>query len=269
MPDSSGVSWQQALLLGAVQGLTEFIPVSSSAHLNITHALMGQGRNLPFDVFSGVGTTAALGWTYRHEWKALLCDPKQRPLLGMVLLACVPAVLVAALSPIRKWEDTSKLFTSPFYNGLWMLLGGALLLAADSAGAKTRGVADIQTSDALLIGASQALALVPGFSRSGTTMAAGLMLGLKREDAARFSFLLSLPISLGAVAFEGRGVAKDRAQLGAGAGEVGVCIAAATVSGLGAIWFLLNYLRTRGMAPFGVWRAVVGLGAMLCFSKKR
>lgn len=255
-------------MLGLVQGLTEFIPVSSSAHLNITHYLLGQNsRQLPFDVVLSVGTIIALAWYFLKDWKALLSDNRQRWLLYLVLLSCVPAVLVAALSPIRHLEDTSKFFFSPFYNGLWMILGGALLFVADRVGAKKRAIANLKNGDALLIGASQTLALIPGFSRSGSTISAGLLLGLTREDAARFSFLMSLPISLGAVVFELRHFKPS--ALGAGTLEVVLGVVASAVSGFWAISFLLNYLRTRGLTPFFLWRVAVGLFAMIWFWKMR
>ncbi len=260
------VNWWQAIVLGLVQGLTEFIPVSSSAHLNITHYLLGQNsRQLPFDVVLSVGTILALAWYFRHDWKALLTDKSQRWLLTLVILSCIPAVLVAGLSPIRKWEDTSKFLFSPFYNGLWMIVGGALLLIADRVGAKKRAMSNIKNGDALIIGASQALALIPGFSRSGSTIMAGLFLGLKREDAARFSFLMSLPISIGAVVFELRHF--KPALLGAGPLEVVLGVVSSGVSGFFAISFLLSYLRTRDVTPFFVWRVAVGLFAMIVFWK--
>lgn len=259
------VNWWQAILLGLVQGLTEFIPVSSSAHLNITHALLGQGRNLPFDVFSSVGTIIALVWYYRHDWKSLLTDERQRPLLKLILLACVPAVLVAF--PLRGLEDSSKFFTSPFYNGLWMIIGGVLLFVADRVGAKKREVRNLKNGDAIIIGASQALALVPGFSRSGSTIATGLLLGFTRSDAARFSFLMSLPISVGAVAFEFRKAIKDPGGFGGHPPEILLCIVASAVSGFWAISFLLSYLKTRDLTPFVIWRVVVGLFAMIWFWK--
>ncbi|RYX83198.1 undecaprenyl-diphosphate phosphatase [bacterium] len=263
------VTWWQAIILGLVQGLTEFIPVSSSAHLNITHYLLGQNsRQLPFDVFLSVGTIVALAWYFFRDWKGLLTDPRQKWLLYMVLLACVPAVLVAAFSPIRHWEDTSKYLYSPFYNGLWLIIGGALLFVADRVGSKKRPMSNIKNGDALIIGASQALALIPGFSRSGSTIMAGLFLGLKREDAARFSFLMSLPISIGAVVYEARGLVKA-GSLGAGPLEAILGVTAAAVSGFWAISFLLRYLSTRGMAPFFIWRVVVGIGAMIIFFSRR
>jgi len=262
------VHWWQALLLGTVQGATEFVPVSSSAHLNIAHHLLGQKtRQLPFDVVLSVGTIGALGWYYRRDWKAMVREKEQRRLLFLVGLACVPAVLVAALSPIRKWEDSSKLFYSPFYNGLWMMLGGALLLGADRYGSQTRDVADLKAQDALWIGASQALALVPGFSRSGSTLATGLLLGLRREEAARFSFLLSLPISVGAVLYELRRFKPH--SLGAGSGEAALGVASSGVSGFYAISFLLRALHKRDVTPFVAWRAVVGLFAMVWFWKQK
>lgn len=263
------VSWWQAIVLGLVQGLTEFIPVSSSAHLNITHYLLGQNtRELPFDVFLSIGTTAALAWYFFRDWKALLTDRRQKWTLYMVLLACVPAVLVAAFSPIRHWEDTVKYFYSPFYNGLWMIIGGALLLVADMVGAKKRPLTNIKNGDAIIIGASQALALIPGFSRSGSTIMAGLFLGLKREDAARFSFLMSLPISIGAIVYESKGMIKT-GNIGAGPLEAVLGVAAAGLSGFWAISFLLRYLSTRGMTPFFLWRLIVGIMAMIIFFSRR
>ena len=262
------MSWWQALVLGVVQGTTEFIPVSSSAHLNIVHHLLGQKeRQLPFDVVLGVGTVGALGWHYRHHWKALLREKRERRLLGLVLLACVPAVGVAAFSPIRKWEDSSKFFHSPFYNGLWMMMGGALLLWADRTGSKERDLESLGKRDALWIGASQALALVPGFSRSGSTMATGLWLGLKREEAARFSFLLSLPISVGAVLFELRRF--NPRTLGAGPLESVLGVLSSGASGFYAISFLLSYLKKRDATPFCLWRLVIGSLALLKFWSKR
>ncbi len=264
VPAEVKVNWWQAIVLGLVQGLTEFIPVSSSAHLNITHYLLGQtSRQLPFDVFISIGTIIALAWYFFRDWKALLTDPKQRWLLYMVLLSCIPAVLVALLSPIRKLEDTSIYFTSPFYNGLYMILGGILLFVADKVGAKKRPISNIKNGDAILIGLSQALALIPGFSRSGSTISAGLLLGLKREDAARFSFLMSLPISIGAVVFEARHLKPG--HMGGGILEITLGTVAAALSGFWAISFLLRYLSTRGMTPFFIWRVVVGVAAMIIF----
>lgn len=263
------VTWWQAIILGLVQGLTEFIPVSSSAHLNITHYLLGQNsRQLPFDVFLSIGTIVALAWYFFRDWKGLLTDKRQRWMLYMVLLACVPAVLIAKFSPIRDLEDTSKYFFSPFYNGLWLIIGGTLLFIADKVGSKKRPMSNIKNGDAIIIGFSQALALIPGFSRSGSTIMAGLFLGLKREDAARFSFLMSLPISIGAVVYEARGLVKA-GSLGAGPLEAILGVTAAALSGFWAISFLLRYLSTRGMTPFFVWRIVVGVGAMIIFFSRR
>ena len=262
------VNWWQAIVLGLVQGLTEFIPVSSSAHLNITHFLLGQNsRQLPFDVLLSVGTILALAWYFFSDWKALITDRRQRWLLSLVIISCIPAVLVAKFSPIDRWESTSKFFFSPFYNGLWMIIGGALLLVADFVGAKKRAINNIKNGDAIIIGASQALALIPGFSRSGSTIMAGLFLGIKREDAARFSFLMSLPISIGAVVFK----ARDLHTTGLGAQPVPALLGV-LVSGLSGFWaisFLLRYLATRGMTPFFLWRLVVGLAAMIIFFSRR
>lgn len=257
IPSQAPLELWQAILLGLVQGLTEFIPVSSSAHLNIAHYLMGQPRELTFDVFLHFGTLAALFWYFRHDWKELLTLAQLKRLRDLVFIACVPAAIAGAL--LRDLEDKVPLFTDVRFNALMLALAGAILLWSDKAGTQTRSLQRLTLKDALIIGASQALALVPGVSRSGSTLTAGLFLGLRRADAARFSFLMSLPITLGATAFELRGFLKGGAQINASALNIGVGIVTAGVSGLWAISFLLNYLKTKDVTLFFLWRVVVAL----------
>jgi undecaprenyl-diphosphatase len=262
------ISWWQAVVLGLTQGLTEFIPVSSSAHLNIVHAIFGQDRKLAFDVVLSVGTTAALAWYFRHDWKALLTKPEMARLRNLVFIGCVPAVIFGVL--IRKAQDNPPI-SAVWFNATMLIVGGLILLWADFAGRKVREVETVTLKDALLVGIAQALALFPGVSRSGATISAGLFLGMTREAAARFSFLLSLPISLGAVLYEFK---KDVVDVGGfshlGASPVslllGVVVSGA--SGLWAIGFLLNYLKNRNVIPFVAWRVVVGIGVLLLMSGK-
>ena len=257
-PDPT-VSWWQAIILGLVQGLTEFIPVSSSAHLNIAHHFMGHDRELTFDVFLHVGTVAALVFYFRHDWKELLFNRAQRKMLGYILLACVPAAIVGFAT--REWQDTHPLFKDPRSNAIMLIVGGALLLLADKISAKKREIKDVSAKDAVLVGIGQACALIPGVSRSGATLTAGLFLGFKREDAMRFSFLMSLPIMLGAFAFEFRGLLEEGGLTSMDASPFAVFlgILASALSGLWAIAFLLNYLKTRDVTPFFVWRVVVAI----------
>ena len=246
-----------AILLGLVQGLTEFIPVSSSAHLNITHYFLGQPRELTFDVFLHVGTTAALIWYFRHDWKELLTVKKFARLRNLVFIACVPAAIAGAL--LRDLEEKIPLFTDIRFNAAMLAVAGAVLMISDQVGTQERSIEKITLKDALIIGASQAIALIPGVSRSGSTLTAGLFLGLQRADAARFSFLMSLPITLGAIAFEFRGFLKSGGQINASYLTIGIGIVTAGISGLWAIGFLLNYLKTKDVTPFFIWRLAVAL----------
>lgn len=253
------IYWWHAILLGLIQGLTEFIPVSSSAHLNIVHWLLGQPRELTFDVLLHIGTLVALAVYFRHDWKELLVNPAQRHLRDLVLVACVPAAVAGVL--LRGLEDKHPLFASVEFNAAMMIAMAVLLWLADHVGRKRRDLEIANWKDAAFIGCSQALALVPGVSRSGATITAGLLRRLKREDAARFSFLMSLPITTGAVLFELYGLVKHGklAEAAAAPGIVLLGIAVSAVSGFWAIGFLLNYLRRHSVLLFVIWRILIAL----------
>lgn len=253
------VTWWQAILLGLVQGLTEFIPVSSSAHLNITHWLLGQDRNLTFDVLLHIGTLFALVFYFRHDWVELLRNPAQAKLRNLVLIACVPAAIIGY--KLRHLEEDNLFFVDPRFNATMLIVMGLLLGWADKVGSKERALEDVNLTDALVIGCSQALALVPGVSRSGSTITFGLFRRLTREAAARFSFLMSVPITLGATIFEARALFEPNAfdALKASPGIMLLGIVASALSGFWAIGFLLNYLKTKSVTLFVVWRIVVAL----------
>lgn len=253
------ITWWQALLLGLVQGLTEFIPVSSSAHLNITHWLLGgKERYLTFDVLLHIGTLAALAFYFRHDWAELLRNPKQRGLRNLVFAACVPAV-IAGLS-LRHLEDQDP-FKQVWFNAILLIVAGLVMGYADKVGRKQREVESVTLRDALWIGGSQALALMPGVSRSGSTITMGLFRGFTREAAARFSFLMSLPITAGATLFELYHAVKEGAvkTINATPATMLLGIVVSGVSGFWAIGFLLNYLKTRDVTLFVAWRIVVAL----------
>jgi undecaprenyl-diphosphatase len=250
MSAQSEVTWWQSIILGLVQGLTEFIPVSSSAHLNIVHALMGHDRELAFDVMLSIGTVLAVAWYYRHDWKALLTDPTQGKLRNLVFLACVPAVIFAPL--INKFEEQPPL-SLPSFNALMLFVAGLLLLIADKASRQDRDLTSASAKDSLLVGLGQAMALIPGVSRSGATLTVGRWLGFNREDAARFSFLMSLPISLGAIVFK----YKEFGHINAPVSSLVLGTLASAVSGFWAIGFLINFLKKRDVMPFFLWRTVV------------
>lgn len=259
------ITWWQSALLGLAQGLTEFIPISSSAHLNILHWMFGQGRNLTYDVLVSIGTTIALAWYFRKDWKDLLFEPSQRLMRNLIFLSCVPAVIAGLL--LRRLEDTFPLFTDVRFNAIMLAVAGLVLWLSDMVGSNKRTLDKLTWIDVIIIGSSQAFALIPGVSRSGSTITAGLFLGLKREDAARFSFLMSLPIILGATVFEMRGVMQEGLLTGAGASPVVLLIgiAVSAVSGFWAIDFLLKYLKTRSVAIFALWRILVAFLVLVVF----
>lgn len=248
----SEVTWWQSIILGLVQGLTEFIPISSSAHLNITHALMGHPRELSYDVMLSIGTTIALAWYYRHDWKGLLTDPKQAKLRNLVFLSCIPAVVFALV--IHKYEDEPPLSLASF-NALMLFVAGLILYLVDKFSRRERTLESVGLKDAILVGIGQAVALIPGVSRSGATLTVGRWLGFERADAARFSFLMSLPISLGAIVYK----AKDFGDINAPVSSLILGTLVSAVSGFWAIGFLLNFLKKRDVLPFFLWRAVVAV----------
>lgn len=261
----------QAALVGLLQGLTEFIPISSSAHLELVPWMAGwEGGglvgSLAFDVFLHLGTLVALlvyfarDWMrYARAWFASIAerrigtDPDRR-LAWLLLLATIPAAIIGfALEGLiadafHGDNDTARLLIAGF-----LVLGAVALWLADRLGSRTRDLDAVTAPTALTIGFSQALALLPGISRSGATITAGLALGLRREAAARFSFLLATPITLGAGLYGSRHLLTE-SHSGAEWLAIGVGFAAAAVAGLLAIGFLLSWLRTRSVAVFSLYR---------------
>lgn len=261
----------QAIWLGVLQGLTEFLPISSSAHLILMRFWFGweigdPQAELVFDVALHMGTlTAIVVYFWRDLTRVASAAFSNRPeravdkrLAWGIVAGCIPAALVGALfeNPIETF------FRSQYALIAGLLIGVGLLMAlADRLGRKERALESIGIPDAFLIGVAQACALIPGFSRSGITIVAGLMLGLQREAAARFSFLLATPITFGAAVwsfrnlFQGGIPSEMIAPMLAGG-------AAAMVVGWLCIAFLIRYLRTRSLTPFVVYRVVIGLATL-------
>ena len=247
----------RAAVLGCLQGAGEFLPISSSGHLIVLPFLMGwPDSGLAFDVALHLGTLAAVAFAFWRDWLRLLkgglrgiasgrplADPDARLLLYLAL-ATLPGAVAGLL--LDDWAET--VFRSPALVSSMMALMGAVLWLADRrAGSVAEGEV-VSLRDALLIGFAQALAIVPGTSRSGATISMALFLGHKREAAARFSFLLALPITAGAALVK----VPDLVASGAELTPVLVGMLTAAASGLLAIRFLLRYVRTRSYAPF-VW----------------
>ena len=261
-----------ALLLGVVQGLTEFVPVSSTAHLYLTQALLGIENDaiaLSFDVVLHLGTAFALVLALWGEIRDMAVElvlvlsrrparsPASRALILPIAVGTVPGVL-AGLFLLKKIESVRTLGLI----GVSMLVACAYFLLAERLG--TRGVRERDLSrltpgDALWIGAAQAAAgLMAGFSRSGFTIGTGRLRGLAREDAARFSFLLALPIILGAGAKALLDLRKTP-QPAVSTGALAAGFLASAAVGFLAVRFLLRFLRTHTLRPFAAYLGALGL----------
>lgn len=242
------------MILGIIQGLTELFPISSSAHLYILPVVFfgWHYQSLSFDVALHLGTLVGLVAFLYQDWKDILKgafrgDRYYQNLLILIIIACVPGAIFGVL--LEKKAET--VFRNPMLIALTMSSFAILLWLADSFGKAKRDIKEINWKDALLIGLSQALAIIPGVSRSGATITTGLALGLKKEESARFSFLLATPIIAGAALWEGRKI------LSLGIQEpipLVLGFLAAVISSYFAVYFLLRYLRRRNFLPFVIYR---------------
>jgi undecaprenyl-diphosphatase len=264
----------QAFLLGVVQGLTEFLPVSSSAHLVIVPWALGwefdPAYAFAFDVLVQMGTLLAVIVYFAHTLREMLvavwsglrarqpwADPRSR--LGwLILLATVPAVIAGLI-----FHDlVEAAFGSPTAVFFFLLVTGALLAGAERFGRPQRDLNRVTALDAVAVGAAQALALLPGISRSGSTISAGLLRGLQRSEAARLSFLMSIPVMIGA----GLVGLKDLADLSPGLElllPVVVGFLTAAIVGYFTIRWLLAYLAGHRLTAFAAYCFVVGIGGLV------
>jgi undecaprenyl-diphosphatase len=264
----------QAIILGLVQGTTEFAPVSSSGHLILVPWLVGgswatilndPALNKTFDVALHMGTLVGAVIYFRHDLARYIAawfrsvahreiaNPDQRIAWALVIGTIPGAIAGAAFESVI--EDK---LGQPFIIATMLALFGVVLWAVDRYARSDRAIADITVKDGGLMGLAQALALQPGVSRSGVTITAGRLLGIDRESAARFSFLLSLPIIAGAGLLKTTGVIKNGLPPGFAAPFFWGFVAAG-VSGYLVIWGLLAYLRKRGFAVFMWYRIAVAL----------
>jgi undecaprenyl-diphosphatase len=265
----------QALIMGIVQGLTEFLPVSSSGHLIIVPWLFGWDdafiTSLAFSVMLHLGTLFALLLYFRDDWvrlipaglaavrdRSLAGDP-DRKLAWLLLAATIPAAIVGALF--------SDIFETQVRQiglvALTLVVGGVILWVADHVGSRTKAVDDVTFPVAVAIGVAQAIALIPGISRSGISISAGRLAGLDREAAARFAFLMATPITAGAIVFEGRKLLTGEAGVVVETGPLLVGLVASLVSGIIAIRFMLRYLRTRSLDIFVLYRFILAAGVLI------
>lgn len=259
----------QVVVLALVQGLTEFLPISSSAHLVLVPVLLGwQDQGLTFDVAVHVGSLFAVVGYFRLELWRMAVDwlrsitggaaTEQSRLAWLVVLGTIPAVLAGLV--LNRYVDA---FRSPLVIAATTIGFGMLLWWADRHGAKRRSETTLLWRDALLIGIAQAAALVPGTSRSGVTMTAGLWLGLTRAGAARFSFLLAVPLIAAAGLLKGLEAVSDPARTD----WFLLCLATAlaALSAYSCIHLFLKLVERVGMLPFVIYRLLLG-GVILYFA---
>lgn len=252
-------SESQAIILGIVQGLTEFLPVSSSAHLILIPWLLGWAdQGLAFDVALHLGTLLALLVYYRSTWLRMAAslandDRENRRLLALVVIATIPGAIIGYL--FEKQAET--IFRSPALIASMLAALGIALWIFDRAMPMRRRMSEMTFLDALLIGLTQAFAIIPGVSRSGSTITMGRVLSMEREDAANFSFLMATPIIAGA------GILESRKLIHSGlTANVGLGFAASAIFGIIAIFLLLHFVRSRTYVPFA-WYRIIGAAFVL------
>jgi undecaprenyl-diphosphatase len=252
----------QALVLGVVQGLAEFLPISSSAHLALAPWLFGWPEpGLAFDASLHLGTLVAVLWFFQDEWirltKAAIEVVRTRRVEGEMqrrVVFLVIATIPGGLAGLLLADYAETVFRDPAITGVALVLLGIVLWAVDRWAAQRRELEGMRWSDALAFGLAQVVALVPGVSRSGSTMTAGRALGFHRESAAVFSFLMSMPITAAAVAIE---MPKALAMEGLGLPLL-VGVIASGVSGWLAITVLLRYVSRHSFGVFALYRLVFG-----------
>jgi undecaprenyl-diphosphatase len=258
----------QVVILALIQGIAEFLPISSSAHLIIAPWLLGwTDPGLTFDVALHVGTLVAVVAYFFRSWVQILLHGfgiqygndetlRQNPrLLWLLIIGTIPGGVAGFLLEKRA-EST---FRSPLLIGAMMILMGVVMWIAERMGKRLRNLGAVTTTDSLTIGAAQALALIPGVSRSGVTITAGLFRNLDRVAAARFSFLLATPIIAGAAmkklydVIKHGGIPVDMHM------PFAVGIVVSGLSGLAVIAFFLQFLQRRGLYFFVYYRLVFGI----------
>jgi undecaprenyl-diphosphatase len=258
-----------AALLGLVQGLTEFLPVSSSAHISIVGRLLGQDDpGAAFTAISQLGTEAAVLLYFRRDivrivraWFAALAGriPRSDPdaLLGWwVIVGTIPIGVLGLL--LQDWIEAE--FRSLWITATMLLVFALVILAAERYGSQRRQLTEMTWRHGLAFGLWQALALVPGVSRSGGTIAGGLFMGFTREAAARYSFLLAIPAVLSSGGFQLVKVVSGEAEgTGTGWGAIGLATLIAFAVGYAVIAWFMRYITTHTFTPFMVYRIVLAL----------
>jgi undecaprenyl-diphosphatase len=269
----------RAIVIGLVQGLTEFLPISSSGHLIVVREMFHWHfleDDLTFDVALHLGTTVAVLAYFWREWLAMLAAllPGRKTtsvptnpgsiynsrFLMLLVVGSMPAAVVGFA--LNDWVENEV--RSPLVVGAMLIVFGLVLLFAERLGRKARQIASAGWGDALLVGCAQAVSLVPGVSRSGITITAALARGFRREDAARFSFLLATPVIVGAGSLKMMQAIHD----GIPSSDVPVLLigtVTASIAGWASIGYLLRLVQTQSYAPFIAYRVLAGLFFLVYF----
>ena len=257
----------QAIVLGLIQGLTEFLPISSSAHLSLTPIIFGwDPPGLAFDTSLHAGTLIAVLWYFRKEWLELIhaaggilrkrrIETIEEKRVMFLILATIPG----AIGGLLLEEKAETVFRTPALTAVMLIVMGVILWATDRYSSQERSLGHMKWVQALLIGIAQVVALVPGVSRSGSTITAARALRFDRQSAAIFSFLMSMPIIVAAVVMKGSEVLKQD-DIGI---QVLVGVISAAISSWLAIAILLKYVSTRSYGIFALYRVVVGIGVLV------
>jgi undecaprenyl-diphosphatase len=246
-----------AIIWGLVQGLTEFLPVSSSAHLILVPALLDLDEpDLATTAVLHIGTLLALLWFYRRELIGMVRSPRaphNRRLWMLLIIGTIPAAVIglALRGPIE------IIFSDPWIVAVSLVITGLILLVAHRLIPGTRTIADGTAGDAWVVGMAQAIALIPGISRSGMTMTAGLAQGMSRQESARLTFLLGIPAIAGAGALEMMDVIRD----GGIGPELLVGTAVAGVSGYFAVSIFVKLIARRGLLAYALYCLAFGTAA--------
>lgn len=256
----------QAIVLGLIQGLTEFLPISSSAHLSLAPYLFGwQDPGLAFDVALHFGSLLAVLWFFKQEWVMLAraaweiattrrTETVEQKRVLFIMLATIPG----AIGGLVLEEKAETIFRAPALTAIALIVMGIILWAADRFSSQERPMEKMRWLDAVLIGTAQVVALVPGVSRSGSTITTGRILGFNRQSAAIFSFLMSMPITAAALVLKVPDVLRE-GGLGV---QVLVGVIAAGISSWLAISVLLRYVSRRSYGVFALYRVLLGAAVL-------
>ncbi len=263
------MSWFEAIILGIVQGLTEFLPVSSSAHLLILSQLFGwEDPGAAFTAVTQIGTEMAVIIYFRREigeivraWARSIthADARHEPAARMGWLVLIGTIPIAVLGVLFK-DQIETVARNLWLVAIMLIVFGLILGVADALGARVKDERDITVRDGVLFGLAQALALIPGVSRSGATISAGLGMGYTRGAAARYAFLLAVPAVLASGLFEARKIGDE------GAVAWGPTILATVIAfsvGFAVIAWLMRWLTTKSYLPFVIYRVALGLLVMV------